>query len=120
MDLNKAAQALREKAVEQSLGELTTHRTWDDLSYSDKHKWVMLAIAAADVLVGPCTCDTSPNSDGPEETCPQDGRPIEDLWGIIQRQRQELNKIVTAVGAVPATGYGVGNLEDRPGSAASY
>ena len=37
-------------------------------------------------MVGDCRCDKNPETtNGPEEDCPQHGRPVAEVWGLVER-----------------------------------
>ena len=37
-------------------------------------------------MVGDCHCDKNPaTTNGPEEDCPQHGRPVAEVWGLVKR-----------------------------------
>ena len=38
------------------------------------------------IMLGDCHCDKNPETtNGPEEDCPQHGRPVAEVWGLVKR-----------------------------------
>ena len=56
--------------------------------------------------LGDCHCDKNPaTTNGPEEDCPQHGRPVAEVWGIVERaqaERDEARAEVARLRAAPA------------------
>ena len=43
-------------------------------------------VARLRTMVGDCHCDKNPETaNGPEEDCPQHGRPVAEVWGLVER-----------------------------------
>ena len=47
-------------------------------------------VARLRTMVGDCHCDKNPETtNGPEEDCPQHGRPVAEVWGLVERAEAE-------------------------------
>ena len=47
-------------------------------------------VARLRTMVGDCHCDKHPETtNGPEEDCPQHGRPVAEVWGLVERAEAE-------------------------------
>ena len=60
-------------------------------------------VARLRTMVGDCHCDKNPETtNGPEEDCPQHGRPVAEVWGLVERAEAEWDHARAEVGRLRA------------------
>ena len=73
-DQHNAATVDRVACATYTMNSENRYAEWDDLDDDSKTRWRVQATILIDAMRGKCICDVGPNTDGPDEWCPQHGR----------------------------------------------
>ena len=110
-DMNEAVNEATDRAqaaeaeVERLTGALTNARAKAADNIADRERMLRDIMAERDALLGrlgPCICNYGPGADGPEEWCPQHGRPISDWESYMTKVAEENISLRATVARVEA------------------